>query len=86
MVYMTLMECGSMKSSPPNRRRTVRVPVGVNVDAEVGYALTCCRRSTQAVDAGGSVKSRESNMGASPPVAIIDSRDDMLLTYAEIRW
>ena len=36
MVYCKRMEEASTKSSPPRRILTVRVPVGVKVDAEVG--------------------------------------------------
>ena len=84
MVYWIRTLAASTKSSPPSRNRTVLVPVGVKVDADVGYARTVCLRSTTAVDAGGNVKSRESSMGASPPVEIIDSSELMLLQYAEI--
>ena len=68
-----------MKSSPPNRIRKVLVTMGVRVLADVGYAFTCCRRSTTAVLLGGRLKSSESRSGASPEVAISDSSADIYI-------
>ena len=73
-----------MNSSPPSLMRTVRVVVGVKVLALVGYALTCCLRSTTLVEAGGKLKSRESAKGASPATAITDSSVDMTFMIAKL--
>ena len=55
--------------------------------ALVGNALLCWRRSTMAVDAGGSEKSRLFASGASPAVAIILSSDVMVVScILEISW
>ena len=78
IVYITRTESDRTKLSPPNLSRTVLVDDGVRVLAEVGYALLCCCLSTTAVLAGGSVKSKLSSIGASPPEEINDSNADMV--------
>ena len=80
MVYTNLILEASTKSSPPNLMRHVLVEVGVNVEAEVGYARTCCLRSTTLVLAGGNTNDNASISGASPAVLISDSSELMLYT------
>ena len=70
----------STKSSPPSLILHVRVPFGDKVLAEVGYARTCCLRSTTLVLAGGNTNDRLSKSGASPAVLISDSSELMLYT------
>ena len=65
------------------RTRQVRVPVGDRLLADVGYALTCWRLSTIAVDAGGKVKSKLDKSGASPLVEIRASSAAICLWYNE---
>ena len=71
MVYISRTDEESTMSSPPSRIRKVLVPAGSRLEALVGYARTCCLRSTTELEAGGKVNVRASPTGLSPKALIL---------------